>query len=864
MTRERRSPCTWPGAWPARTLVLLLCGAAFAFAEDAAASDETPARSDAPSDAAVHPPELVAFAEAVYPEQARATGREARVLLRLTIDAEGRVTEAEVTDPAGHGFDEAARDAALRLRFSPARRGDRPVASRILYAYEFRLPPAPPTDIPAAEIPAAPIADAPSRPARAADTPPRPAPAPVVPAAPAAPAVEVTVRGASEVERIRRSAEAVHVIETAEAQRQTADLGEVLARSEGVGVRRAGGLGSGARFSLGGLAGDQVRFFLDGVPLDLSGYSLGIANVPVNVVDRVEIYRGVVPVRFGADALGGAVNLVTEQGIRGTRTSASYQVGSFGTYRLTLGARHLHRPSGLFTRVNGFLDHARNDYPIDVEVPDALGRLVPARVRRFHDRYTAAGGGAEVGFVRRPWAERLLLRAFYTEHDRDVQHNGLMTVPYGEVTYGKQSAGAHLQYAQPLSEEARLEAVAGYSHVRTAFRDLSTCRYDWSGRCVWKLPQPGEIDASAIDQRVHDHTAFARLNLAWNLAPAHLLRLGVSPTFTTRAGVNRAVPEGDYDPLTAQRDLLSGVAGVEYEANPLEGQLSNIAFLKGYLQVARTEEQLPSGFLRDLDRESFRMGVGDGLRFRFTEELYAKASYEYATRLPNPEELFGDGVLVVENLHLDPEASHNLNLGATLERAETGVGQLRLSVNGFGRFADNLIVLLSSGSYFRHESVLSARSLGVEAAAGWTSPGDWLALDGHVTWQDLRNTSSEGAFGAFKGDRIPNRPYLFASGTARVQGSQIALPGDTLSLSWITRYVREFFRGWESVGAADAKLVIPSQLLHTVALTYTVERGEQTVSGTVEVQNLTDAMAFDYFGVQLPGRAAYAKVVVDL
>ena len=39
----------------------------------------------------------------------------------------------------------------------------------------------------------------------------------------------------------------------------------------------------------------------------------GIANVPVNLIERVEIYRGVVPIRFGADALGGAVNLVSDQ-----------------------------------------------------------------------------------------------------------------------------------------------------------------------------------------------------------------------------------------------------------------------------------------------------------------------------------------------------------------------------------------------------------------------------------------------------------------------------------------------------------------------------------------------------------------------
>nr|UZH23221.1 MxcH [myxobacterium MSr12020] len=847
MVRGRRFPCA---AWAAGS-ALILAGAWPALAQEAGPSGSAPAQASAPSERVVHPPELLEPAEAVYPAEARAARQEGRVVLRLRIDAEGHVARAEVMEPAGNGFDEAAQQAALQFRFAPARRGEKAVAAVILYAYEFRLPPEP-----------APVEE--PHPAPAPLSPEPTAPAAQAPVGPAKPPIDVLVRGASEADRLRRSAQAVHVIETEEAQRQTADLGEVLARSEGVGVRRAGGLGSNARLSLNGLTGDQIRFFLDGVPLDLAGYAHGISNVPVNLVERLEIYRGVVPVRFGADALGGAVNLVTDTDVRGTHASASYQVGSFKTYRVTLSARHLHEPSGFFARAHGFYDYTRNDYPIDVEVFDDLGRLSPARVRRFHDGYRAGGGSVELGFVRRPWAERLLVRAFYTEHWRDVQNNSLMSLPYGEVTYGKQAAGAHLRYAQPFSRRARLDAVAGYTYTHTAFQDLSTCRYDWFGHCVFEMPQRGEIEARAIDQVIAQHNAFARVNLAWNPAPWHTLRFGLAPTYAARTGKDHAILAGDYDPLTAKRGLLNSVAGAEYEARPFAGKLANIAFVKGYLQVAGTKEQLPNGNLRDLDRTTPRAGVGDSLSLRFSEAFYAKASYEYATRLPNPEEVFGDGALVIENLHLEPEASHNVNLGLTLERAETAVGQFRFNVNGFGRFAENLIVLLSAGNYFQHENVLAARSVGVEAALGWTSPGDWLALDGYLTWQDFRNTASEGAFGKFEGDRIPNRPYLFAGGSARAQGSELLQRHDTLSLTWQARFVQAYFRGWESVGAADSKLVIPSQLVHALALTYAVKYGDGSLSGTVELQNLTDEKVFDSFGVQLPGRAAYAKLVLEL
>jgi TonB family protein len=85
------------------------------------------------------PPELVKFVEAPYPEEARQKGLEANVVLELSVDAEGKVTQAIVKEPVGHGFDEAAVAAALKFEFRPARRGERAVASRLLYRYSFHL-----------------------------------------------------------------------------------------------------------------------------------------------------------------------------------------------------------------------------------------------------------------------------------------------------------------------------------------------------------------------------------------------------------------------------------------------------------------------------------------------------------------------------------------------------------------------------------------------------------------------------------------------------------------------------------------------------------------------------------------------------
>jgi len=853
------------------------CATLGAHAQDAGAREGTeprkpgagePAETAEPAPArSIQAPELLEFVEASYPASAISAAAEGSVTLKLTVDASGAVSDAEVLQGIGHGLDEAARSAALRFRFAPARRDGAPVAAKILYSYAFKLPPAA-TATAAASPPAAapPAARAPAPTAPERQLP--PAARTSTEAAPSgatdAPALlEVTVQGAPEVERLRQSARAVHVVETEAAQKRTADLGEVLARTQGVGLRRAGGLGSSTRFSLNGLTDDQIRFFLDGVPLELAGYPFGTANVPVNQIDCVQIYRGVVPIRFGADALGGAVNLVTEDDVHGTHGSASYQIGSFGTHRLTLGVRTLDEPTGIFTSANSFFDHADNDYPVDVEVADQSGRLSPARVHRFHDAYTAGGANVQTGFVNRPWARRLLLRAFVTEYRKELQHNVVMKVPYGAVEYGELTRGASLRYEHSLFRRTSLELIAGYTHNRIHFLDAGECVYNWFGQCVRERRRPGEIEDRPRDQLSWEHSAFGRLTFEWRPHFEHGLRISVAPTFVTRTGdERRQLDPSARDPLSAERDLFTWVNGVEYEVDLFDDRLENIAFVKQYVQLARSEEPLPGGLFRERDRDTHRFGAGNQLRYRLTDGLYVKASYEWATRLPRPDEVFGDALLIVDNLELEPETSHNANAGLTAD-FDTAFGRWRGDVNGFLREADQLIVLLGNDRVFSYQNVYAARSIGVEASAGWTSPGGHLTLDGNATYVDFRNTSSQGTFGDFQGDRIPNRPYLFANAAAALHLAQVTAPNDSLTLAWDARYVHEFFRGWESVGLRQYKQTVDSQLVHALALIYQVEGAPLSLSFTSEVQNLTDQPAFDFFGVQRPGRAFYFKTTAE-
>jgi vitamin B12 transporter len=674
--------------------------------------------------------------------------------------------------------------------------------------------------------------------------------------------VAIESRYRTESEALRESAAAVSVVDTAQARRASADLGEVLARSSSVAVSRSGGLGSDARLSLAGLSGEQVRVFLDGVPLDLAGFGGGVGNVPVNLIDRVEVYRGVVPIRFGTDALGGAVNLVTVVPDEPLAASASYQVGSFGTHRVAAtvsrGARR-----GPFAMAHAYFDRAANDYDVDVKVAGAGSQQVAATVPRFHDGYLAFGADASAGWAGEGAGERIAVRAFVGGHDKDLQHNPTMTRPYGGVRTSGLTAGTALHYRGRPSDALTLATTSGYAWGRTDLVDTDTCIYDWYGNCGGQRDRGGEIENRPRDRSLWPQAVYTIANAELRVAAAHALRASIAPTFTWRRADERREMPGTPDPLELPRSLLSATAGVEHQMDGWGDRIENVVFAKGYLQMAAADERLPSGVIEHLDRSEMRFGAGDALRVRVREWVWLKASYEYATRLPNDGEIFGDGVQIEENLDLRPEVSHNGNLGVAVDLRDTASGTWKAEVGGLVRDVDQLIRLAGTSLFSRHQNVVAARALGVDASASWSSPGDHVRVDGSAALLDFRNTSSSGVFASYQGDRIPNLPYLHAAATAGAQLRRLLRPGDTASASWTTRYVHGHFLTWESLGARETKPRTPSQLVHTAAVTYQVAEAQGTAAMSLEIQNVSDERVYDLFGVQRPGRALFLKLTVE-
>jgi protein TonB len=78
---------------------------------------------------------------APYPPEMQRMGIEGHVVAKLYIDENGVVRRVTLIERAGHGFDELARDALKKFKFTPARTSDgKAVPTNITYKYKFELP----------------------------------------------------------------------------------------------------------------------------------------------------------------------------------------------------------------------------------------------------------------------------------------------------------------------------------------------------------------------------------------------------------------------------------------------------------------------------------------------------------------------------------------------------------------------------------------------------------------------------------------------------------------------------------------------------------------------------------------------------
>ena len=672
-----------------------------------------------------------------------------------------------------------------------------------------------------------------------------------------------TVTAKSREQKLREGAFAVGALNIRLQASTLQSLTQAIDRSSGIRIREEGGVGSEFDLSINGMSGNSIRYFLDGMPLDAKGTGMTLANLPVNIIERVEIYKGVIPVSFGSDALGGAVNIVTNRSRR-NYLDFSYGIGSFHTHKADFSAQYTGRKTGLIFKPVISANYSKNDYlmrGVKVRNEDRTAFVIKD-LPRFHDDYLSLFGQMEAGVADRSWADAFFVSASVSKVDKDIQTGATQDRVIGMAERHTQSLNVSARYEKVdfLTDGMQFQISASHTTDHSQTIDTTYRRYYWDG---------SYIDGSYSEIRSRGKTlrhyrrplTVVRSNLSYRLAEGHELALNY---VFNRAG-NRQTDDWDTDFVPTDDVLAKHVAGLSYDQSLLSGRLNNAFFVKDYVNhLMIGQNELPSttgaNVVQGSDTKNY-VGYGLGTRYLFFDPLAVKGSYEHSVRLPISRELLGNGSTVYPNVALKPEISENFNVGLFGTVDLGGGHSISYEMNGFVRLVDNYIraTVTETESMMQYVNVAAVHIKGVdgEIRYDWAGKLHVAANASYDDSRDMRKYTQSGDLSVTYRNRTPNRPWTYANTEVSYSFYDVGLRGSRLRLSADYQWVHWFYLTWAAFGSASSKSKVPTQHITNASLLYSWHANRYNVS--LECTNLFDALAFDNYMLQKPGRAFFLK-----
>jgi vitamin B12 transporter len=113
---------------------------------------------------------------------------------------------------------------------------------------------------------------------------------------------------------------------------------DALRNVPGVDIRRSGSLGKTTSVSIRGANSNQVQVLVDGVRVKSPTTGQAeLSDLSPDLIERIEIIRGPQSTRYGADAIGGVINIITKKGTGPFSASVHQEAGTYDTLRSRAG-----------------------------------------------------------------------------------------------------------------------------------------------------------------------------------------------------------------------------------------------------------------------------------------------------------------------------------------------------------------------------------------------------------------------------------------------------------------------------------------------------------------------------------------------
>jgi outer membrane cobalamin receptor len=655
--------------------------------------------------------------------------------------------------------------------------------------------------------------------------------------------------------KVRNNVMPVTILTAKDIENRASNLNELLARQTGVQIRRTGGLGSEARISVRGLEGKRVQIFIDGNPLNTPDGSLGINDLPLQIIERIEIYKGTIPAWLGGDGLGSAVNVVIRhRDVSYIDATASYQ--SYNTVNTGLILKKSFERSGIEAGAGIFTNSSDNNYVMESPFQPGL------KIKRDHDYFRSILAGASIRF-HKLWFDEVEIEGAYVNINKEqqgVQRN----IQHIESRGNTSVAVLTLKKGNLLNNRLSFKYNAVLANIRVKFIDTSSYSYDWDGRRSPSIYGKGELgigpNLSTTIQKEFRH--LANVNYVFN------------EVFTLN--LNNTLRYGKFDPsddvgnefagknlFNHPGNLFNTTSGLTLESHLLDDRLLLSAALKHYyskVQGYNTNIYLTTP-PQKVNNVINTAGYNAGMRYNLTTALMAKASYERAVRLPLNAELFGDGALITPAILLKPETAHNYTAGMIYDKTNSRENRLQLEANAFYMKVNEMIQLAGTGGLTT--GYVNYANVDIIGADGEVKLDITRALyvSANITWQRLRDINKY-LPGTEKVDnptyklQIPNVPELFGNWNIEYHKNNLVGKNTKARIIYEGSYAKKYSYGF-NLSRYD-QFFIPAYVSHNLAIEQSFQSERYTITG--EVHNITDETIINNWNMPLPGRTFRIKV----
>lgn len=664
----------------------------------------------------------------------------------------------------------------------------------------------------------------------------------------------VTVSGKSIAHQKKEESMPVTVIDMSNMRGTVSNVQDILAKTVGVTLRTSGGVGSSSRISVRGLEGKRIGFFIDELPMTEQTDYLDINDIPVDMIDRIEIYKGVVPARFGGSSLGGAINIVIRE-YPDKYADLSYGYESFNTHRAQAVFKRNLKARGLVFGIGGGYTTSDNNYTFDSPYREGL------RITRNHDKYRKyiIGGSFK---AKKWWFDEVEFEPVVVKTYKEIQG---IEYDIREAHSESLMAGLANKLTKDnfLTEGLNFDMFSGVVLTQMNFIDKATRRYEWDGS---SYPTPsrygGEVGYNFPSDSDDQKLSFInKTNLEYIINERH------SFNFNSVFSIANGTPKDELKTLSLGKQvnfdsrMHSWVSGLTYDLRSLNDVFLNSLTLRYYQYTMHTQMAplfVPGKY--DVDLQKNNWGVNNALRYRFLPSLMGKLSAGYEVRIPSENELLGDGISVVPSADLLPERNASANLGLLFDLTGKHPTNAQIEMNFFYMYLQDMIRYTAGLIGAQYQNFGEMRTLGVEfEAKADVLPSLYAYVN--TTYQDLRDTRDYEPASTVpnptKYKRMPNIPYLMANAGMEFHRENLfGGSGQNTRLFADVAFVEEYFYDFELTQLQKRR--IPRSTTIDIGFEHSFLNNKLFISG--KLRNVTNEKTLSEFNRPLPGINGGVKI----